>query len=105
MEPKYTTNYEFNSRCYENPIYNVFVALLFKRTVWLGGGLLLVFVLSIALCLRLIPGPHGPLQYMVAGSVATAIALAAGFALLNRIPETSKPLVRIRIARRSGQSS
>ena len=105
MEPKYTPAYEFNSRCYGNPIYNVFVALLFKRTVLLGGGLFLVFVLSIALCLRLIPGPRRPLQYMVAGSVATAIALAAGFAAINRLPDTGKPRVRIRIARRTGQSS
>jgi hypothetical protein len=88
-----------------NPIYNVFVAVVFKRSVLAGGALLLVFVLSIAVCLWLIPRPHRPLQYMVAGSVATAIALAAGFATLNRVPGAGKPLVRIRIARRSGQSS
>jgi hypothetical protein len=105
MEPKYTPAYEFNSRCYENPIYNVLVALLFKRTVMLGGGLLLVFGLSIALYLRLIPGPHRPPEDMVAGSVATAITLAGGFAVLNRVPDGGRPLVRIRIARRSGQSS
>jgi hypothetical protein len=77
------------------------VALLFKRTVLVGGGLVLVFVLTIAACLWLIPKPHRPLQYMVAGSVATAVALAAGFAALNWMPVDKKAVVRIRIARRS----
>ena len=71
--------------------------------VLLGAGLMLVFGLTIAGCLWLIPQPHRPLQYMVAGSVATAIALLAGFILLNRIPNPNRPVVRIRIARRSEQ--
>jgi len=104
MEPECTATYEFNSLCYGNPIYNVFVALLFKRTLLLGAGLLLLFVLAIAVCLWLIPGPHSPLHYMVAGSVATAIALVAAFGILNRMPGHNKPVVRIRIARRSGQT-
>ena len=78
------------------------MALLFKRTILLGAGLVLLFGLTIAGSLWLIPGPHRPLQYMVAGSVATAVALAAGFAILNRTPDANRPVVRIRIARRSG---
>jgi hypothetical protein len=101
MEPKCNPDYEFSSRCYENPIYNVFVALLFKRSILLGGGIFVVFLLTIAACLWVIPQPHRPLQYMVAGSVATAVALAAGFAVVNRLPNSNKPLVRIRIARRN----
>jgi hypothetical protein len=79
------------------------VTLWFKRTILLGAGLLLLFGLTIAGCLWLIPRPHRPLQYMVAGSVATAVALVAGFVLLNRIPNPNRPVVRIRIARRSEQ--
>ena len=79
--------------------------MLFKRTVLLGAGLTLLFVLTIAVSLRMIPRPHRPLQYMVAGSVATAVTLAAGFAALSRLGGDSAPVIRIRIARRSGQSS
>jgi hypothetical protein len=80
------------------------VAILFKRTLYLAGGLLLLFALTIAMTLWLIPRPHRPLQYMVAGSVATALTLAGGFAVI-RLPGNDRPVVRIRIARRSGQSS
>jgi hypothetical protein len=80
------------------------VALPFKRTMLLGGGLVLVFSLTIATALWLIPKPHRPLQYMVAGSVATALTLAIGFGALNWMPTDKKPVVRIRIARRSEQS-
>jgi hypothetical protein len=75
------------------------VAILFKRTFVLAIGLFVLFVLTISICLWLIPGPHGPLQYMVAGSVATALTLAGGFAIL-KLPGNDKPAVRIRIARR-----
>jgi CBS domain containing-hemolysin-like protein len=76
------------------------VPLLLKRTV-VTGGLVLVFSLGIAACLFMIPKPLGPLQYMVAGSVATALTLAVGFAALNWMPKDNKPVVRIRIARKS----
>ena len=101
MEPKRNPDYEFNSRSYENPIYNVVVALLFKRSILLGGGIFVVFLFTIAACLWIIPKPHRPLQYMVAGSVATAVALAVGFAAVNRLPNSNKPVMRIRIARRN----
>jgi hypothetical protein len=39
---------------------------------------------------------------MVAGSVATALALAGGFAVI-RLPGAERPVMRIRIARRGGQ--
>ena len=103
MEPESTPDYQFNSRSYGNPIYNRVVSLLFKRTVLLGTGLILLFGLTITGCLLLIPQPHHPLQYMVAGSVATAVALIVGFVLLNRMPNAYRPVVKIRIARRSGQ--
>jgi hypothetical protein len=84
------------------------VAQLFKRTVTAGVGLVAVFLLSIAFSLRLIPQPHGRLQYMVAGAVATAITLAATFGALNWLDSKrrdSVSQVRIRVARRSGESS
>ena len=87
------------------PNLQLIVELLFKRALLLGGGLILLFAGTIAVCLWFIPRPHRPLQYMVAGSVATAVTLAGGFGALNRMPHGNKPVVRIRIARRSGQSS
>jgi hypothetical protein len=105
MEPKRNPDYEFNSRAYRSPIYNGLVAPLLKRTMLLGGGLLLLFALILTTSLWLIPRPHRPLHYMVAGSVATAVALAGGFALMQWMPGNDRPVVRIRIARKSGQSS
>ncbi|HXK02967.1 MAG TPA: hypothetical protein VMS37_11225 [Verrucomicrobiae bacterium] len=81
------------------------MALLFKRTILLGTGLILLFGLTIAACLWLIPQPHRPLQYMVAGSVATAVALIGGFIALSRMPASNRPVIRIRLARRSSHSS
>jgi hypothetical protein len=67
-----------------------------------------VFLLLASLCLWMIPKPHGRLDYMVSGAVATAVALAAGFTGLNwwnrgrkRSLLSSLPLIRIRVARRS----
>jgi len=82
----------------------VVVATLLKRIIVLGSGLLSLFAATIAICVRLIPYPHGRLQYMVAGAVATAVTLATGFAVLGG-PNEKRPVIRIRIARRSGQSS
>jgi hypothetical protein len=61
--------------------------------------LALLFVVGLGVSLLLIPRPLGKLQYMVAGSVATATALAGGFAMV-RLPRSDRPIVRIRIARR-----
>jgi hypothetical protein len=72
---------------------------LFKRTLFLAGGLLLLFAFTLTVTLWLIPRPHHPLQYMVAGSVATALTIAGAFAAL-RLPGQDRPIVRIRIARR-----
>ena len=73
--------------------------ILFKRTSILAIGLLFLLILAITVSLRLIPRPPGPLQYMVAGSVATALTLAGGFTIL-KLPGGERPAIRIRIARR-----
>ena len=54
-----------------------------NRTVALLAGLVALFVLLASACLWLIPKPHRQLDYMVAGAVATATTLAAGFSTLN----------------------
>jgi hypothetical protein len=99
MEPKSNPIYEFNSRRYANPIYNRLVAIYFKRPLVLSFGLFLIFAMTITVSLWLIPRPHGPLHYMVAGSLGTALTLAGGFAIL-KLPGHDRPAVRIRIARR-----
>ena len=83
------------------------MALLFKRTLIAGISLLITFLLAIAISLWMIPQPHGRLQYMVAGSVATAITLAAGFGAVNWLdkPRDSVSRVRIRVARRTDPSA
>ena len=69
----------------------------------------MVFFVVAGVCLWLIPKPHSQLDYMVAGAVATAVALATGFASLNwrggkrRLTFMRKvPVLRIRYIRRSG---
>jgi hypothetical protein len=41
---------------------------------------LLIFVALAELLLWLLPGPHGRLQYMIAGTAATTVALVLAFA-------------------------
>jgi len=62
-----------------------------------------IFAVGLGLTLLLIPRPLRALHYMVAGSVATALALAGGFAML-RLPGADRPFVRIRIARSANRN-
>jgi hypothetical protein len=56
------------------------VRLKFQRAVLVAfGGLLAVAALARCL-LWLIPPPHRPLEYMIAGTAATAVALGTVFA-------------------------
>ena len=52
-----------------------------KRTVLRTTGGLLAFVALAEWLLWLMPPPHRPLQYMIAGTAATAAALGTVFAL------------------------
>ena len=55
-----------------------------KPALPLLGGSLLALVILAVLVLRIMPPPHRPLEYMIAGSAVTGVALAALFAMLNR---------------------
>ena len=56
--------------------------LKFKRAAFVATGGLLVFVVLALWLLRLMPLPHGRLQYMIAGTAATAAALGTVFVLV-----------------------
>ena len=58
------------------------VRLKFKRAAFVATGGLLVFVVLAEWLLRLMPLPHGRLQYMIAGTAATAAALGTVFVLV-----------------------
>ena len=54
-----------------------------KRSVLLLGAAVLVLAALAACVLRIMPPPHRPFEYMIAGTAATAVALAVTFALLQ----------------------
>ena len=58
------------------------VRLKFRRAAFLAIGGLLVFVVLAEWLLRLMPLPHGRLQYMIAGTAATAAGLGTVFVLV-----------------------
>jgi hypothetical protein len=58
------------------------VTLKFKRAVLAAAGGLLVFVALAEWLLWLMPPPHRPFEYMIAGTAATAAALGTVFALV-----------------------
>jgi hypothetical protein len=58
------------------------VRLKFKRAAFVATGGLLVFVVLAEWLLRLMPLPHGRLQYMIAGTAATTAALGTAFLLV-----------------------
>lgn len=62
------------------------------RVIALAGGMVLLFAVTVALLLKLIPGPHRDIDYLVVGGVATLICLLALFivliATIFRAPDT-----------------
>ena len=58
------------------------VRLKLKRGAFVVTGGMLVFVVLAEWLLRLMPLPHGRLQYMIAGTAATAAALGTVFVLV-----------------------
>lgn len=63
----------------------------------LVAAVLLVFGVTTAIGLRLVPQPHTDTDYLVVGSVATLLALAAMFGvLLTTVFKSGSPLIRRR---------
>jgi hypothetical protein len=58
------------------------VRLKFKRAAFVATGGLLVFVVLALWLLRIMPPPHGRLQYMIAGTASTSAALGTVFVLV-----------------------
>ena len=54
-----------------------------RLTVSLLAGSLAILAVLAALVLRVMPGPHRPFEYMIAGTAVTGVALAVVFALLQ----------------------
>jgi len=46
-----------------------------SRWLTLGGGIVLLFVVSIVILLKVIPEPHKNLDYLVIGAVATFLSM------------------------------
>ncbi|MBZ5577812.1 MAG: hypothetical protein LAP40_14720 [Acidobacteriia bacterium] len=55
-----------------------------KRPILLFGGFAGLFAVFVVLLLWVLPGPRRPFDYMVAGTFATALALAVLFAVAVR---------------------
>ena len=70
-----------------------------RRTVQIGGAVLACVAL-VSLILRVLPRPHRPLEYMIAGTAGTIVWLALVLAILLR---SSRPAIRI--VRRSKRPS
>jgi hypothetical protein len=54
-----------------------------QQTRILGLAVLAIFVAATAILLKLIPGPRKDSDYLVIGSIATMVTLAAVFVLVN----------------------
>lgn len=68
-----------------------------KNIVVLVAAVVLVFGIATAIGLKLVPQPHTDTDYLVIGSVATLLALAALFAvLLATVFKSGSPLIRRR---------
>ena len=73
MNPAFTPD----SSLTRSPVYNKSVMAEGKRAYLELGGLALVFAAVAVLLLLVLPSPHRPIHYLIAGTVATAVLLAA----------------------------
>ena len=53
-----------------------------NRTITLSALLLVVFAVTVAILLQVLPGPHKPTDYLVIGAVATLLCILLLFFLL-----------------------
>ena len=58
-----------------------------SRWLTLGGGILVLFVATIAILLKVIPQPHRNLDYLVIGAVATFLSMILLWIALMNAPK------------------
>ena len=68
------------------------VSSFFERRTVGAGGAVLVCVALVSLILWVLPRPHRPLEYMIAGTAGTIVWLSLVLALRLR---DSRPVIRI----------
>jgi len=60
-----------------------------NRTLPLAGITVLVFIVTVAILLSVLPGPHAPTDYLVIGAVATLLCLLLLYVLLVKFKPKS----------------
>jgi hypothetical protein len=60
-----------------------------NRTFGLTLGMLMIFAVTVAVLLAVMPGPHKPTDYLVIGCVATLLCLLLLFVVLINTPKHS----------------
>ena len=58
------------------------MALTASRWLILVAAIVVVFGVTVAIALRVVPGPHSETDYLVIGSVATLLSLVVVFVVL-----------------------
>ena len=58
-----------------------------SRWLMLGGGIVVLFVATIAILLKVIPQPHRNLDYLVIGAVATFLSMILLWIALMNAPK------------------
>ncbi len=58
-----------------------------SRWLTLGGGIVVLFVATIAILLKVIPQPHRNLDYLVIGAVATFLSMILLWIALMNAPK------------------
>ncbi len=57
------------------------------RTIALAAGMVMIFAVTVAVLLTVMPGPHKPTDYLVIGCVATLLCLLLLFVVLINSPK------------------
>ena len=60
-----------------------------NRTVALTLGMVMIFAVTVAVLLTVMPGPHKSTDYLVIGCVATLLCLLLLFVVLINLPKRS----------------
>jgi Na+/melibiose symporter-like transporter len=60
-----------------------------NRTTGLVLGMVMIFAVTVAILLTVMPGPHKPTDYLVIGCVATLLCLLLLFVVLINTPKHS----------------